>query len=129
MCSRMVGFNVKSKWLLIGILVWGGLLGGCSLVDVFVKVDTCAPAAGRVVTTPDGGVSGCFPGINIPAGTSAVGFWNVETNSVIATGSPHTCGGKKCQATPGTCYGLACKTKFFPSSPGATTGSCNCLCP
>jgi hypothetical protein len=111
----------------VGVLLIAGLLGACT--KVYVSVDSC-PSGARVITEPppiDGGV--CRTPISIPAGTNAYGFWNTETMAKI-TDNNHTCGGFKCQATPGTCPDMVtpCKTWFKASAPGSHTGTCSCSC-
>ena len=114
----------KALGLLAGCLLLGGLLGGC--VKTNVTVDVCGPST-RVQGPVDPGA--CRTPIQLQAGSDAYNFWNTETMAKI-TDHTHTCGGFKCQVTPGTCPDgvTPCKSWFKPSAPGSHTGSCYCQC-
>ena len=135
MISRIMRSNYQSTIMLfIGAWLLIALLGGCTLIDVFVKVDTnaCPPSTGTRVVS--GGGPGGLPDEGLCAAGAyyngqAAGFWHMSLNRAITAGENFHCVGtssKKCPASPGTCTGGNCKSRYYPVT--ATTGSCNCGC-
>jgi hypothetical protein len=140
MTGLMIGLinGSTATKLIVGCLLLIGLLQGCTspFVDVKVKVDSCPPAGTRVVTTPSAPsdeVGACSLGSVIPNDTPAhqIPAWHVTLNRYIEASDNLKCKStsvmKRCQSSPGTCYGQACKTKFYPNGTG--TGHCYCQCP
>ena len=123
--------TIAGRFLMVGVLFF--ILEGCQtpLVKIDVAATTKAAPTGKCAPgeEEDGhGLSGCS---DRSWSGSADGFWNVDSQSWIPSGSGLTCsasGSKKCRRG-NQCFGgggtYTC-TNNYSNSP--TTGTCFCAC-
>lgn len=98
-------------------------LQGCTTPLVSVKV-----SSGSGCPKDENGLGLCNAGVPWGGG-SAAGFYQDTSGPTLPQGTPITCksGSKKCNGTPGDCYGMNCITRI--KNIASNKGDCYCGCP